>query len=350
MILFSFVSPLNGQNKDGTKVITISNKGVRDCVFTDSLIWFLNNAGQLYVLSQRNYQVKRIFTFRSHITAIARDKTGNILTAEANGTITKIGSHFDTSILYKTDQNILYICLDSSNTVFLITQKGVYIPEDERLFYENAFTGPRSRIFTFGWSPSCFVLDPDQNIWLGFGAGEWGGEIIIFSTWYKRFTNLNEKLKRKCYIEPVRSLFLIDTIVHASTSLMHMGPPRSTLLTIKDTCSKIFESEAYSDISINKFNNNQIYIGPTIYNQSDNSIYFYCQFGVYKGNIKDDLSQFKNWKLLFDPNLLWRFGQPDAVGYSMNVKSMFFADDKLILISPDNGVMIWDGKSKILLR
>jgi hypothetical protein len=93
------------------------------------------------------------------------------------------------------------------------------------------------------------------------------------------------------------------------------------------------------------------YIGPAAFNEADKCVYFYCQYGIYKGDPATDLSVIANWKKVIAPKLHWKYGQPDAVGSPMNVLKMAFAPNgKLYLITQNDGIGVYDGAKFALLQ
>jgi hypothetical protein len=332
-----------------TKVITISNKGVKDCFVQDGHIWLLDNAGVVWRLNDRNFSAKRVFTGSHKILAIAEDSGQNIIAADSTGSIFRIeGTH--TVQLYNTKDKVLHLLRLKNKALYTITDRYIYFGEEDRLFYQNAFTrySVYFRNYTH-WNPSCVFVDNDLNIWLGFDEGEWGGDIIIFSTLDSRFYSLEEKQIKGCYVMPVRSLFQADSLVYASTSLQHMNSLEGAIEQLTDSCITVFESHN-GDSAHQTYKGEPLYIGPTLYREKDSSFYFYCQYGVFKSRNKKITEHISGWDLVCEVDLQWQFGQPHAVGHSMNVTKMFFEGDRLFLISPANGVLIWDGKEKTLLR
>ncbi|MNL74322.1 hypothetical protein D3C87_1999410 [compost metagenome] len=54
---------------------------------------------------------------------------------------------------------------------------------------------------------------------------------------------------------------------------------------------------------------------------------------------------------MVDPKLHWSYGQPDAIGSPMNVlKLKFITPDKLIFVSQNDGIGIYNGKTLIMTR
>jgi hypothetical protein len=62
----------------------------------------------------------------------------------------------------------------------------------------------------------------------------------------------------------------------------------------------------------NIYNKEELYLGPSIYNSSDSCIYFYCQFGIFKGNIKKDLRKLENWDHVLETKFMWYYGMPSV--------------------------------------
>lgn len=360
-LLFSaliFSSPLLSQkNKDlYTKVTTISNTPLKECYITQKNIWILREDGSIILINKESYDIVDSLKFSERIVAMGKSRNDTIYAATDEGSIFRIFDNWDTNFLWRTHQRVKSFVFSSDNSCFLITGKGIYDPQKtDRLYYENAHSNPMINRFNFhDWDPSSTFIDRENNIWLGFSAGEWGGDIVIFSTDKMNFTRFKEKQKDFCYTRPVRSFFQIDTVMYAITSLQHMMTINSSIIEITDTCRYYFESPVYKgnsyDSAENLYKKQEIYMGPAAFNNDDSSIYFYCQFGVFKGNIKNDLGKLKNWKLVLETKFLWHYGMPDAAGFGMNVSKLFFEGNKMIIVSPTNGVIIWDGKQQILLK
>ena len=93
------------------------------------------------------------------------------------------------------------------------------------------------------------------------------------------------------------------------------------------------------------------YIGPATFNKFNNSVYYYSQEGIKKGNLDKDLSKKENWQLIIKPGLQWKYGQPDAVGSPMNVLKLEILDEnELIFLSQNDGIGLFNGKELIMLK
>lgn len=343
--------PLHAQNKqpNDTKVITISNKGIKDCIYQDGRIFLLDLASSVWRVDEKSWAFQKVFTGRNKVVAMAADSAENLILADSTGLIFSAGKK-DINRIHKIKDNILYLVNITRQSIYAITEHGIYSVDDERNYYENAFSSPMIGMFNRkGWHPSCMYLDPDHNIWLGFDMGEWGGDLLMFSTVRDRYTAWKEIQKGYCYTRPVRSIFRADSSMYASSSLYHMRV-RSFIRKLNDSCASIFESQDWGDSTDVLYKDEPLYIGPALYNEKDSSFYFYSQHGVFKSIDKKNTRRMDDWQLVVEPNLLWRYAQPKAAGYRMNVTKMFFAGEKLFLVSPENGLFIWDGKNKFLLN
>jgi outer membrane protein assembly factor BamB len=328
---------------------------LKDCYVTNKYIWILRGDGAITRINPETNTIYDSLKFNKKIVSIGKSINDTIYAADENGSIFRIFDNRDTNFLWNTNQIVQNFVFTSVNKCFLIVDKGIYEPENARLYYENAFSNGTMKHFnTPSWEPSSTFIDKENNIWLGFSAGEWGGDIIIFSTDNLRYIKFRERQKDRCYVRPVRSFFQTDSTMYAVTSLQHMSSINSSIIEITDTCRYFFESPVYKsnyiDDAENLYKKQEIYMGPAVFNNKDNSIYFYSQFGIFKGNIKNDLGKLENWHLVLKTKFMWHYGMPDAVGYGMNVSKMFFEANKFFVVSPDNGILVWDGKGSVLLK
>jgi hypothetical protein len=341
-----------------TKVITISNQQFKDCIVWGKYIWVLQQNGVIIRIDASDYGVVDSISFPKQIVAIGKPAMNILYAADITGRLFSIDEHKNISPSWKTGQDIQQILFSSKNKCFLVTNKGIFEPEHTKKIYR--FGDFYSKFF---WginfarsSPSAAFVDSHDNIWLGFDGGEWGGSITVFSTEKLKYLDV-KKNYHDCYVSPVRSFFEIASTLYVTTSLQHFSI-HSRIIKITNRCLNVFASpDPRDEDSLSKFKNGELfaepsalYLGPSVYNSADSCIYFYCQSGVFKGSIGKDLSLFKNWVRVIDPNFTWYYGMPHAVGFGMNVSKLFFAGNKLFIVSPANGILILDNKKSVLLK
>ena len=191
-------------------------------------------------------------------------------------------------------------------------------------------------------------MSPNDYIWLGYAHGEWGGELVVFNINEKKFVKINLD-KFKITLNPIKSFFYARGEVYFSCGIDHMFSSGCIVRVSNFKCSNLFESKFYNKNDSTVVNGK--YIGPATYNEKNEHIYFYCQDGIFAGNIRDNLSDSSAWKKVLAPTLSWEYGQPDAAGYSMNVlKMQFVPNGKLFMVTQNNGIGVFDGKIFKLLN
>jgi hypothetical protein len=203
-----------------------------------------------------------------------------------------------------------------------------------------------------GWGkPACYFIDKEDNIWIGFGYGEWGGNLFVFKTSDKRF--LTASLDGfEFELSPVKSFFEDSSSVYLSSGLQHMMTSGAIVRFDNFKATTILNSDSH-------WNNRETrdsmiegeYIGPATFNNFNNSIYFYSQNGIFRGAKSKDLSKIGNWTLVVKPNLHWKSGQPDAVGSPMNVLKISIIDgSKFIFLSQSDGIGFYDGEKLTMIK
>ena len=344
------------QKEPVTKVITIFNSPLKECIATDKHIWVLDEVGTIKRFLIDSYDLVDSIKLNKKIVAIAKNASDSIIVADQDGLVFKIFDSGEINLLSQTGQSIQTILFSKEGKCFLITTKGVYDLQLKKLYHDDhPYSNFAMPLFkSDGWKPSTVFIDNDDKIWLGFDVGEWGGDIVIFSTKTKQFIKFKEKRKEFCYIRPVRSFFQVDKKMYIVTSLQHFMVNSSIIELTHNKCNYLFESPKYGKDKFKEIHNmidsQALYLGPTIFKPGDSSIYFYCQIGIYKGSIFTDLSKIENWSLVLKPDFIWYYGMPAAVGYSMNVSKMLFEKSKLYVVSPANGILIWDGAQAVILK
>ena len=91
----------------------------------------------------------------------------------------------------------------------------------------------------------CFHMDKNDNIWIGFDYGEWGGDLAIFNTTLQKYEipKINDF---SIELSPVTSFFEDSTSVYISGGLSHMMSSSGLIAKFSDLNSNvIFKSESY---------------------------------------------------------------------------------------------------------
>lgn len=354
--LLFFISACNGQTQPvEVKEKKNSSNQYKDFAYDGDRIWGLTTEGKLALFDATNGDpISDNVKNDSAIIVLTNDKEGNIIIGDKSKAIKKYDKQTKTwRTLFKFDNNLLAITFDSKNNCYLITNKGIYDNSSSTYFYPDSSQNHQIRHQAGWFREPTFLTDKNDNIWVGFGYGEWGGELFIFNTKGKKF--IIPQLKGfPITLNPIKSIFESSENVFVTSGLMHFSTSGSIAKFDNFHSSLVFESEEHKKFPKDSTNDEFIdgeYIGPGVYNEKDNCIYFYSQNGIFKGNPKNDLSKIDNWTKVLQPNLHWTNGQPDAVGSPMNVlKLKFVNSDKLIFVSQNDGIGIYDGKTLIMTR
>jgi hypothetical protein len=224
----------------------------------------------------------------------------------------------------KSLNKVYNIVFNKNNDAYLITDKGILDASNGKTYLPD--TSFRLNKQIRGWpKPSAVFMDDEDNIWVGSGFGEWGGELFVFNTKTEKFIRpVLNGFRIELY--PVKSIFSDGNAIFISFGLQHMMTSGCIMKFTNYKCSPVFVSESrwVEDIDTSRGKRLQggEYIGPAAYSQNDHCIYFYSQHGIFKGEKEKDLSKIDNWIKIASPKLHWKSGQPDAVGSPMNVLKM----------------------------
>ena len=339
-----------------TSIQVVAKAQFKDMVVADKFIVGLTNYGQLKLFDKSNGEkIEKRITNTSEILLLTVDKFGNIIIADKGNNIKRYNSQISSWVVISTyNENASGILFDSKNRCYLITDKGIRDVQTHKLYYSRNSLNHQITYKDKWGKPYCFYIDKKDRIWLGFGYGEWGGNLFIFDTANKSFiTPTLDKFKIDLW--PIKSFFEDSNSVYLSSGLQHMFTSGIIVRFDSLTATTLLLSEHNRSKSSGNFNmkamNDPEYIGPATYSSIDNSIYYYSQNGIFSGDRTKDLSKIENWKLVVKPTLHWKSGQPDAVGSPMNVLKIIILDKgKFVFLSQEDGIGFFDKDKLIMVR
>jgi hypothetical protein len=359
LLFFPFMMFLIGNTSQAqnleVKEKNSSNYNYKDFIIENNRIWGLTSVGTIQLFSAINGD-QILFSPQndSAILMLTMDRKGAIVIGDKSNSIKRYQKESNSwQKVLSVASPLLGITFDSKNNYYLITGKGIFDVASKIYVYPDSTLNHQIR-HEVGWLrvPTYFT-DKKDNIWIGFGHGEWGGELFIFSTVERKF--ITPDLDGfKIELNPIKSIFESDDHVFVTSGLMHFSTSGSIVQFDNYKAQIIFESpyqrknphgSAPYDIVGGE------YIGPGTYNANDSCIYFYSQNGVFKGSPRRDLSNIAYWTKVFEPQLHWSNVQQNAVGSPMNVlKLEFSSENKLVFVSQYDGIGIYDGKTLVMTR
>jgi hypothetical protein len=326
-----------------------------DFVVSNKNIIGLTEKGKLIFFDKENGKKIDSINIPSKAVLLAKDKLGEIVVVDEKNKINKYIKDKKTwEQIASSKTNVFGVLFDSKNTCYIITENGIENTKTNKRYFSKKSLNHQIHYKNKWGKPYTYYIDKNDRIWIGFGYGEWGGNIFIFDIKKEKFLTPNFG---NFVIElwPIKSFFETDENVFASSGLQHMMTSGILVKFENIKATEFYESKSdwskpQGKDSISNMLEGE-YIGPATFDKFNNSIYYYSQEGIKKGNLDKDLSKKENWKLIIKPKLQWNYGQPDAVGSPMNVLKLEILDEKrLIFLSQNDGIGLFNGKELIMLK
>lgn len=336
--------------------MTQDGPGYKDFIVTDKFIWALTSTGKIKLFDKSGNEVDKHVPNASEILLLAKDHAGNPVVADKANEIKRYDeTHESWSLISKHSDNLFGFAFDRKNVCYLITESGIRDVKSGNVYYSKKSVNSQITYRENKWGkPYCYYMDRSDRIWLGFGYGEWGGDLFVFETSTGDFLTLQLDSVDN-HLMPIKSFFEDSSSVYLSASVQHMATSGTIVKFDRLKAEPLLESGVFRRKQFKRSNPQAMtdgeYIGPATYNEFNKSIYFYSQTGIHQGKKNADLSQNENWNIILKPKLRWKYGQPDAVGAPMNVlKIVCLDDDKLIFLSQHDGIGYFDGKELRMLN
>jgi hypothetical protein len=327
-------------------------------------IYALNSSGQLFAWDLKN--LTRTFTSDTteKYTSIAKDNSSKIYLGTAKGkifTFDKNDYSIDLYLELKKDYSVTDIFFNSLDEIFLIVPYAVYDPVKDEHWTDfkhqpNGMIVSKRFLFFFRKRtnqyfdmPQYTFIDSQDRIWMTKSFGEFGSSMQIFDT--RKRTELNADIDslnfgllfpKSVFEDKNRNIYITSGLQH----FMNSGD----IFRIKNNlATKVYDSEDFRDSTESNPFGGGIFVGPGEYNPFDNKIYFATTEGFYRASIPNE-GRIENPELIFKPELLWG-REPLAIGVSMSVKKLEFTDDqRLVFLTSNNGIGIYDGTELKMIR
>lgn len=386
--VFSFSQQKEKKDSIPATQIKLLNTNYKDFVIVNKSVYAITKGDSLISINLVN---NKILFIQNKIKSIYKSKKNKIVALTDTGEVLlqKDKSKFN---LVDTFEGIPYkILIDKNNDFIIISSKYVryknenFVPEKDSPMYRKAGrVRPSSALIPI----DVFYIDNENRIWLGYDAGEWGGDICFFDLNTKTFYTdkslssifddkherlpkndlelLNEypgkvkvidkdtliKFPYQLYISNIKGVSQNrDGDFFISESLMHFSVSGGLTILKKTefddyyknvSLDCILEKDSIINVKGNyKFLNE--YIGTNTINKFNNSFYYYSDKGFFK-IIRNNNKYSKDF--IFKPLIYWTAGLPDAVGYQMSViKFEFISEKEIVFLTSSNGIGYFDGKT-----
>ncbi|SOD78887.1 ligand-binding sensor domain-containing protein [Spirosoma fluviale] len=336
----------------------------KDFSLAGKSILLLTKSGKLELFNDLTASQGLTIQTATPVVAATIDREGTIVIGDTNHSVQTYNSRLKTWRALSTyTGKLTSIVFNSQNQCFLITDQGIVDAQTHTTYFpDSSFYTNRQIRYTRGWFyPPVSFLDHQDNIWLGFDHGEWGGDVFAFDTRQRAFRRLQTE-QIEMPRNPVSGFCDDPQHVYMSGGVSHMFMTHGSISRFSDgLATSVLQAKdketpvevIMEDPRTGKKKKQQLItwkgghqIGPMAYNPSTKCLYFYSQFGIFKGSPTADLADIKQWKNVLNPKLKWTAGSPYAAGPAMNVlKMQFTTDGTLLFLTEHNGLGIYAGKN-----
>lgn len=346
-----------------------SADGYKDFILNGKNVILLTKAGKLKFIDVVSQEPGLLVETDAPILALSADTQGNIVVGDKNQLIKRYDYKQKTwQPLTSYSDKLINIVFNSQNQCFLITNKGIVDAMNHAVYFPDSSLSKNNQIRyknDWFWQPVCFIDHQDQ-LWLGFDHGEWGGDVFAFDTRNRIFSTLQTD-SLEMTLNPVAGFCEDPQNVYMSGGLSHIVLTHGSIARFTNgVATPVLQSkdretpveEVIDDPKTSK-KQRRIFttwrgghrIGPCAYNPANKCLYFYSQNGFFKSRLDTDLSDINQWESVLKPTLKWTGGSRNAVGPSMNVLKMkFTADGTLLFLTEHEGLGIYDGKELRFIR
>ncbi|GAB3756103.1 hypothetical protein [Spirosoma pomorum] len=275
----------------------------KDFLISDKAIWVLTTGGEVRIIDREHKKVTKTIRNDAAITHLAQDRQGTIFVADNVNQLKTYNEATDSWQIRQTLTNtILGLVFNSQNKGYAITDKGIQDLATGQLYFSKLSRLANQTMHEDRWEGlSCFHMDKDNNIWVGFDFGEWGGKLFIFDTDKKTFIKpILADIEERLY--PVQSFSEDSTSVYVSAATNHMQTS-GTISRFKNFQETLlFDNEAHWSEPVKVNTGTEMYtiqgegIESVVYSPYENVLYFASQNGIFRGNIPSNRTEAQHWK------------------------------------------------------
>ncbi|UYZ60010.1 hypothetical protein [Hymenobacter latericus] len=270
------------------------------------------------------------------ISSIHSTKTGELV-AVCNSVVYQLNtSNGKANQIGQLPAKTTFLALDKLHQVWAATETGLLNVSTNKYFAPKESL---NRYYKWQPVPDATLLDRNDVLWLGFGQGEWGGNLYAFDTQKQAFIPVSFRDSLAC-LSPVNSFCQVGSQVYLSGAVAH-GTSSGCITRLDGfQAQHVFNSSGDKNYRTVTFGSEEgEYIRALAYNAAEQRCYYYSQNGIFKGSITTDLSKASAWQLVWSPT--W---PGPAKQHTEASKMDFTSDNKLVLLIRNGALGIWDGQ------
>ncbi|MHA3787467.1 hypothetical protein ACX0HA_04590 [Flavobacterium hauense] len=294
-------------------------------------------------------------------SAIAKDRNNVIHIGTKDGRIAKLNNDFslDCYLQLKKKLQVHNIFFNSQNKMFLAVPYAVYDPVKDKFWNEFKiiptgmtvstikkflfFTYLRPAKYNF-MLPRIAFTDSNDRIWMGNSFGEFGTMLNVFDA--KKEKELEPDLFESYGSLYLQSVFEDDKKnVFITSGLQHFMNFGEIYKIVNGKAVSIFNTGDYNE----KEEKGNLFIGPGAFSTKEQKLYFATQNGIYRAAVSHE-SKITELEKVFSPELFYS-RENLAIGAQMAVIKMeFTSDNRLIFLTSNNGIQVYNGKEVVVVE
>jgi ligand-binding sensor domain-containing protein len=341
-------------------VVTSANKKTqyKDFLLSDNAVWALTADGEISVIDLASKKVRRTIKNDVAVTHLAKDRTGAIVIVDkANQLKTYNKATGSWQPMQTIKHKMFGLVFDSQNRAYAVTDKGIQELATGEIYFSKLSRLDNQTMHEDRWEGlSCFHMDKDNNIWVGFDFGEWGGKLFIFDTGKKTFVKPTlDELDERLY--PVQSFSEDSTFVYVSAAMSHMMTSGSISRFKNFQETLLFESKAHLSEPVKVGTGTEMYtihgegIQSLVCSSYDNAMYFASQNGIFRGEVPRGPIEAQHWQHIATNDVGAKKSSPKAVLVPHNInKIASLKKNTLVFLAQFDGIGILENGRVTMLN
>lgn len=328
----------------------------------NNYLYAINNKGKIVVWDLQSLERHPVAIDTTVVyTCIAKDRNNDIYAGNGNGLLMKLNKKdfsFTKHSQLKKKVSINNIFFTSQNKMFLVVPYCVYDAVKDK--YWDKFKIPPAgmvvsqvkKFLFFHYTtkpkynfklPKYTFMGSDDKIWMANTFGEFGTWLNVFDA--NKQKELNPDIFESYGLLHLQSVFEDDKKnIYVTSGLQHMMNFGSIYKIVDGKAVVIFDTQDYKPDT----DKGNLYIGPGAFSNKEQKLYFATQTGIYRSSVPQE-GKINVLEKVFSPELLYN-RENLTMGMKMAIKKMEFTNDnRLIFLTENNGIGVYNGKEVITL-
>lgn len=330
----------------------------KDMVMDNNHLYAISDKGKISIWDI--HSLKKLHEVQDTMySTIGRDRNNIIHIGTKDGRLAKFNNDFSLNwyLQLKKKLQVHNIFFNSQNKMFLVVPYAVYDPVNDKYWDKfkivpgsgmNVSTIKKFLFFHYlrpakysFMPPRITFTDSSDRIWMANTFGEFGTMLYVFDA--KNEKELEPDLFESYGALSLQSVFEDDKKnVYITSGLQHFMNFGSVYKRVNDKTIELFDTSDYE----NDAEKGDLFIGPGAFSIKEQKIYFATQKGICRATVSGE-DKITELEKVFSPTLLYS-RESHAIGAQMAVRKMeITSDNRLIFLTSNNGIQVYNGKEVI---